>query len=115
MSENEQIPSDDYERELTTDLDDKTPDKPKGMALHTKILIGLLVGVIGGLTANWVLGGKDANQVWTVENITRPIGQLFLNLLLMIVVPLVFASLVVGVAGFGDIRKLGRIGFKSFA
>jgi DAACS family dicarboxylate/amino acid:cation (Na+ or H+) symporter len=115
MSENEQIPSDDYERELTTDLDDKTPDKPKGMALHTKILIGLLVGVIGGLTANWVLGGKDANLVWVVENITRPVGQLFLNLLLMIVVPLVFASLIVGVAGIGDIRKLGRIGFKSFA
>jgi DAACS family dicarboxylate/amino acid:cation (Na+ or H+) symporter len=46
---------------------------------------------------------------------TRPIGQLFLNLLLMIVVPLVFSSLVVGVAGIGDIRKLGRIGFKSFA
>ncbi|MCV4626389.1 cation:dicarboxylase symporter family transporter, partial [Escherichia coli] len=47
--------------------------------------------------------------------ITRPIGTLFLNLLLMIVVPLVFSSLVVGVAGIGDIRKLGRIGFKSFA
>ena len=49
MSENERIPSDDYERELDTDLDDKTRDKPAGMALHTKILIGLLVGVIGGL------------------------------------------------------------------
>jgi DAACS family dicarboxylate/amino acid:cation (Na+ or H+) symporter len=53
--------------------------------------------------------------VWTVENFTRPVGQLFLNLLLMIVVPLVFSSLIVGVAGIGDIRKLGRIGFKSFA
>jgi DAACS family dicarboxylate/amino acid:cation (Na+ or H+) symporter len=40
---------------------------------------------------------------------------LFLNLLLLIVVPLVFSSLVVGVAGIGDIRKLGRIGLKSFA
>lgn len=117
MAENEkdQIPADDYERELTTDLDDETPDKPKGIALHTKILIGLLVGVIGGLTANWLLGGNDPRLVWTVENITRPIGQLFLNLLLMIVVPLVFSSLVVGVAGIGDIRKLGRIGAKSFA
>ncbi len=42
-------------------------------------------------------------------------GQLFLRLLLMIVVPLVFSSLVVGVAGIGDIRKLGRVGLKSFA
>lgn len=108
------IPPDDYERELTTDLDDDTPDKPSGMPLHTKILIGLLVGVVGGLVVNWTLGGDNPNVSWAVENFTRPIGQLFLNLLLMIVVPLVFSSLVVGVAGIGDIRKLGRIGAKSF-
>lgn len=117
MAENEkdQIPPDDYERELTTDLDDDTPDKPKGMPLHTKILIGLLVGVLGGLAINWTLGGTHPNVVWLVSNITQPVGTVFLNLLLMIVVPLVFASLVVGVADIGDIRKLGRIGLKSFA
>ena len=117
MSENEikQIPPDDYERELATDLDDKTPDKPKGMPLHTKILIGLLVGIIGGLVANQMFGGDNPNVAWTIANITQPLGTLFLNLLLMIVVPLVFSSLVVGVAGIGDIRKLGRIGAKSFA
>ncbi|MGI8544753.1 MAG: dicarboxylate/amino acid:cation symporter [Aridibacter sp.] len=108
------IPPDGYERELMTDLDDDTPDKPKGIPLHTKILIGLLVGVVGGLVINWTLGGDDPRVTMIVENFTRPIGQLFLNLLLMIVVPLVFASLVVGVAGIGDIRKLGRIGAKSF-
>lgn len=115
MAEQNNIPPDDYERELTTDLDDDTPDKPKGMALHTKILLGLLVGVIGGLIVNWSLGGSNPNVVWLVGNITQPIGTLFLSLLLMIVVPLVFSSLVVGVAGIGDIRKLGRIGLKSFA
>lgn len=57
---------------------------------------------------------KRKQVPWFIENFTRPIGQLFLNLLLMIVVPLVFASLVVGVSGIGDIRKLGRIGAKSF-
>ncbi len=116
MSENDKQPiaPDDYERELDTDLDDKTPDKPKGMALHTKILIGLLIGVSGGLMVNWNFGGDNSNVVWFIENFTRPIGQLFLSLLLMIVVPLVFSSLVVGVAGIGDIRKLGRIGLKSF-
>jgi dicarboxylate/amino acid:cation (Na+ or H+) symporter, DAACS family len=103
-----------YERELETDLDDKTSDRPKGMALHTKILIGLLVGVLGGLAANMSLGGAHPNIAWTISNITQPIGTLFLNLLLMIVVPLVLSSLVVGVAGIGDIRKLGRIGAKSF-
>lgn len=108
------LPADDYERNITTDLDDKTPDKPKGLPLHTRILIGLFVGVLTGLLVNRTFGGNDPKVLWVVENITRPIGQLFLNMLLMIVVPLVFSSLVVGVAGIGDIRKLGRIGVKSF-
>ncbi|MBA2494737.1 MAG: dicarboxylate/amino acid:cation symporter, partial [Acidobacteria bacterium] len=113
--ENKKLSDDAFEQELRTDLDDDTPDKPAGMALHTKILIGLLVGVFGGLIVNWTLGGDNPTVVGIVENFTRPIGQLFLNLLLMIVVPLVFSSLVVGIAGIGDIRKLGRIGLKSFA
>ncbi|HEX8248803.1 MAG TPA: dicarboxylate/amino acid:cation symporter [Pyrinomonadaceae bacterium] len=107
-----------YEQELRTDLDDETIDKPKGMALHTKILLGLLVGILAGVAVNQI--GKQnayaaAGVDWTIKNLTEPIGQLFLNLLLMIVVPLVFSSLVVGVAGIGDIRKLGRVGLKSFA
>ncbi|MGI8668240.1 MAG: dicarboxylate/amino acid:cation symporter [Aridibacter sp.] len=110
----QQLPEDGYEQELMTDLDDDTPDKPKGIPLHTKILAGLVIGVVAGLIVNWTLGGDDPRVSMIVENFTRPIGQLFLNLLLMIVVPLVFASLVVGVAGIGDIRKLGRIGAQSF-
>ncbi|HMJ07092.1 MAG TPA: dicarboxylate/amino acid:cation symporter [Chthoniobacterales bacterium] len=111
----EHLPSaDDYERETTTDLDDATPDAPRGMALHTRILLGLAVGVIAGVAANMSLGGDDPRVLWVVSNLTEPIGTLFLRLLLMIVVPLVFSSLVVGVAGIGDIRKLGRVGLKSF-
>jgi len=105
---------DEFEREVGTDLDEETPDKPRGLALHTKILIGLVVGVVAGIVVNQVFGGDHPRVVWTVDNITNPIGQLFLRLLLMIVVPLVFSSLVVGVAGIGDIRKLGRVGVKSF-
>ena len=104
-----------FEHEITTDLDEETPDKPKGLALHHRILIGLAVGVIAGITVNHFLGGENPKVVWIIDNITQPIGQLFLRLLLMIVVPLVFSSLVVGVAGIGDIRKLGRVGRKSFA
>src|ERR1051325_4933621 len=103
-----------FEREVATDLDEATPDEPRGMALHTKILIGLAVGVIAGVTINRVLGGDHPTVVWIVDNITQPVGQLFLRLLLMLVVPLGFSSLVVGVAGIGDIRKLGRVGLKSF-
>ena len=108
------IDADAFEREVTTDLDEETPDKPRGMALHTRILIGLAVGVIAGLAVNKVFGGDHPRVVWIVDNFTQPIGQLFLRLLLVIVVPLVFSSLVVGVAGIGDIRKLGRVGLKSF-
>jgi Na+/H+-dicarboxylate symporter len=71
--------------------------------LHTKILVGLLVGVPVGL-----LLGPRAEAI-------KPIGDLFIRLIWMIVVPLVFASIFVGTASLGDIRKLGRIGAKTLA
>ena len=55
-----EIDADAFEREVTTDLDDETPDKPKGLALHTRILIGLAVGVIAGIVVNSVFGGDNA-------------------------------------------------------
>jgi dicarboxylate/amino acid:cation (Na+ or H+) symporter, DAACS family len=115
MADERKTDPDAFERKLTTDLDDKTPDRPKGLPLHTRILIGLGVGVLAGILVNNWLGGDHPSVVWTVYNITEPIGRLFLRLLLMLVVPLVFSSLVVGVAGVGDVRKLGRVGLKSFA
>jgi DAACS family dicarboxylate/amino acid:cation (Na+ or H+) symporter len=77
-------------------------------------LIGLVVGVAAGIAVNASMGGDHPRIIWIVANITEPVGQLFLRLLLMTVVPLVFSSLVVGVAGIGDVRKLGRVGLKSF-
>src|SRR5438093_5800966 len=81
--------------------------------LHTRILLGLIVGATTGVAVNALFGGNDPRVEWFVVQFTEPIGELFLRLLLMTVVPLVFSSLVVGVAGVGDIRKLGRIGLKS--
>lgn len=69
--------------------------------LYTKILAGLLLGIPVGL-----LLGAHAEYV-------EPLGTLFIRLIRMIVVPLVFASLFVGTASLGDIRKLGRIGVKT--
>lgn len=83
------------------------------MALHTKILIGLVAGALVGGTLNSVVGAGAPQLTWVADNITNPIGQLFLRLLLLLVVPLVFSSLVVGVAGLGDLRRIGRIGVKS--
>lgn len=115
LPKEKEISADAFEREVTTDLRDSTADQPKGRPLHQRILIGLLIGVIAGLAVNSILGGNDSRVVWVVKNITEPVGQLFLRLLLMTVIPLVFSSLIVGIAGIGDIRKLGRIGLKSFA
>ena len=110
-----EISADAYEREETTDLKDETPDRPKGMPLHTRILIGLVAGVVSGIATNYFWGGDNARVTWIVTNITEPVGQLFLRLLLMTVIPLVFSSLVIGVAGIGDVRKLGRVGLKCLA
>ncbi len=107
--------ADAFERELTTDLKDATPDQPRGLPLHTRILVGLGVGVLAGFGANVALGGDHPAVAWAVSHVTEPVGTLFLRLLLMIVIPLVFSALVVGVAGVGDIRKLGRVGLKTIA
>ncbi len=71
------------------------------MQLHTQILIGLLLGAVAGP----VLGDVAVR--------IKPLGDAFINLLIMVVVPLVMASLIVGTASLGDLRKLGRIGLKT--
>jgi dicarboxylate/amino acid:cation (Na+ or H+) symporter, DAACS family len=81
--------------------------------LHSKILLGLVLGAVSGGLLNMFLGPGTPALTFISEQITNPIGQLFLRLLLLIVVPLVFSSLVIGVAGLGDLRKIGRIGVKS--
>jgi dicarboxylate/amino acid:cation (Na+ or H+) symporter, DAACS family len=87
----------------------------KGMKLHTKILIGLLVGLVLGITVNLTVGTENPAVEAFNDYVTVPIGQIFLRLLFMIVMPLVFASIALGVAGVGDIRKAGRIGGKAIA
>ena len=85
----------------------------RAVPLHTKILIGLIAGALIGGTLNSVFGAGAPQLTFVADHITNPIGQLFLRLLLLLVVPLVFSSLVVGVAGLGDLRRIGRIGVKS--
>lgn len=93
---------------------DRTGEK-KRRPLHTKILLGLFIGIVAGGIASVVFGSDDPELVWTVTNISAPLGNLWLRLLLMIVMPLVFSALVLGVAGMGDLRKLGRVGMKTLA
>lgn len=84
----------------------------KSIPLHTKILLGLILGALAGGLLNQILGESSENLAWIVSQISEPIGQLFLRLLLLLVIPLVFSSLTLGVAGIGDLRKIGRVGLK---
>jgi len=85
----------------------------RGLPLHTKILLGLVVGAVLGVTANLALGGAHGLVVWVNRYLAGPVGQIFLRMLFMIVVPLVFVSIALGVAGLGDLRKVGRVGAKA--
>jgi DAACS family dicarboxylate/amino acid:cation (Na+ or H+) symporter len=84
-----------------------------GMKLHTKILLGLLVGAAFGVAGNLTLGAKHPLVEGVNHYLANPVGQIFLRMLFMIVIPLVFASIALGVAGLGDIRRVGRVGGKA--
>jgi Na+/H+-dicarboxylate symporter len=79
------------------------------MALHNKIAIGLLAGVGIGVVTN-LFGVEPLRQIITFIG---PVGPAWIRLIMMIVVPLVMASLIVGTASLGDIARLGRVGGKT--
>lgn len=80
----------------------------KKISLPTQIIIGLVLGLVFGLVI--IKFGLDPS--FTLDFI-KPVGTIFINSLKMIAVPLVFASLVIGVSNLGDISKLSRIGGKT--
>ena len=86
--------------------------KPDGTPLHQQILYGMLAGAGAGLVANWMWGPTEGLQNF-VRTVTYPAGQIFLRLIFMVVIPLIFSALVLGVAELGDVRRLGRVGLKT--
>ena len=76
--------------------------------LAWQILIALVLGIIVGS----VMHGSESTD-WLVVNFFMPAGDIFIRLIKMIVVPIVVSTLVVGIAGVGDAKKLGRIGLKT--
>ncbi|MDZ4688813.1 MAG: dicarboxylate/amino acid:cation symporter [Planctomycetaceae bacterium] len=89
--------------------------------LHTKIVIGLVLGAGLGLAAN-LLGSRvgvdaDKNGLGDWLDLTvywvEPIGKIFLRLMFMVVLPLVFSALSLAVVEIGDVRKLGRMGLRT--
>ena len=77
----------------------------RNIALHWKILIGMALGVVFGLVASFIDGGA----VFTADYI-KPFGTIFINLLKLIAIPLILASLIKGVSDLQDISKLSQMG-----
>ncbi|MBU2962599.1 dicarboxylate/amino acid:cation symporter [Citreicella sp. C3M06] len=83
------------------------------LSLTTRIMIAMCAGLVLGVILNIAQIGFINTHV--VGGLFYMIGRMFVNALQMLVVPLVFFSLICGVAGIGDVRILGRVGGKSFA
>jgi proton glutamate symport protein len=80
------------------------------LPLHTKILIGLVTGLLFGLLCIFT-----GIPVSLVVNYIKPFGTVFVSALKMIAMPLILASLIVGVSNLGDISRLSRMGGKTIA
>lgn len=82
----------------------------KKIPLHTRIIIGMIIGILLGIAVKHS-GLSQATIDLIVEWVT-PVGQIFLRMVFMTVIPLIFAALVMGIAEMGDLKKVGRIGKK---
>lgn len=80
----------------------------KKLALHWKILIGMILGIIFGFIMNTVDGGKGFVTDWV-----KPFGTIFINLLKLIAVPLILASLIKGISDLKDISKIKKMGLRT--
>ena len=80
----------------------------KNLALHWKILIGMLLGLIFGFIMLQVDGGKDFSNDWI-----KPLGTIFVKLLKLIAIPLILASLIKGISDLKDISKFKNIGIRT--
>lgn len=86
--------------------------KAKGLALHWQMLIGFAAGLTLGLAA-YAAGGTDLPWVENLAFYTSKVGDLFLRLIFMLIIPLLFSALVVGIAEMGDIGALRRVGIRT--
>ncbi|WP_272667291.1 MULTISPECIES: glutamate/aspartate:proton symporter GltP [unclassified Providencia] len=77
--------------------------------LGWQILIALILGVIVGAYLHESVEYKD----WLIVNVLSPAGKIFIQLIKMIVVPIVISTLIVGIAGVGNTKQLGSLGFKT--
>ncbi len=84
------------------------------MNMTTKIIIWMIAGLLLGSLINTFAYDVAFIQDYLVHGLFHVVGTIFINLLKMLVVPLVTFSLICGVCGIGDVKKLGRVGIKAF-
>ncbi len=96
-------------------MSETAPAVKRKMPQHTKIFVGLLLGAMAGAIAQSVLPDGTANQALKDFNANwaTPLGDIFLYLIFMVVVPLLFSALVNGVAEIGEAAKVGRTGLRA--
>ncbi|MCI0530773.1 MAG: dicarboxylate/amino acid:cation symporter [candidate division Zixibacteria bacterium] len=82
------------------------------MKLHRKILLGMVAGAGLGLASHFLFYPHPILD-WIIGNIAYPVGQIFFRLIFMVVLPLVFSALVLGVCELGNLRHLGRVGART--
>ena len=87
---------------------------PRHSRLQWRILMGFVAGLVAGLITYTLAPGAPWLDT-VVTYVTGPIGQIFLRLLFMLVIPLLFSALVVGIAEMGEIRELKSIGLRTLA
>ncbi|QKK03864.1 MAG: dicarboxylate/amino acid:cation symporter [Pseudomonadota bacterium] len=81
--------------------------------LSTRILAGLGLGLLVGLALNFTAGEVGWIQTWIIDGLFSVVGEIFVRFLSMLIVPIVFVSLVTGVASLADPASLGRVGGKA--
>lgn len=87
----------------------------KKLSLTSKIFIGLIAGVICGVIFNLFVPASYVRDTIIIDGICYVIGNGFIKLMKMLVVPLVFCSLVCGASAIGDTKTLGKVGGKTIA
>lgn len=85
----------------------------KKISLTTKIFLALILGIVAGIALHYLLPAGHLRDKVLVEGVFTVLGQAFLRLLQMLVVPLVFFSLSTGALSMGDTVSLGRVGLKT--
>lgn len=79
--------------------------------LHARILAGMVLGASAGVICQEA--GVDPATLKAISAWVKPIGDIFMRLIFMMVIPLIISALTLGVADLGDLKKIGRIGFKT--